>query len=280
MSLTRGTLITMLVVVSLMYNFHADWEIIRMSDRQSVGFAQMMTEAENATVILVGETHDKRMHHQLQLEVIRDLKEKKKPLAIGLEMFQTASQQQLDEWVSGKLTEEEFLKAYERNWSVDWPMYRDIFRYARDNRIPMVALNIPMPIVAKVARYGFSSLTPEDKKNLPPDVSCDLNTSYTEFLKRTYSEVASHSMSDRHFVFFCEAQALRNNGMAYNVSRYLQSNPSSKMVVLTGILHAVKTGIPLRLSQYRDASFRVILPELPEFEPEEALLKEADYLVQ
>ncbi|WP_236021828.1 ChaN family lipoprotein [Geomesophilobacter sediminis] len=239
-----------------------------------------MSDAEHAGVIVVGETHDKKLHHQLQLEVIRDLKEKKKPIAIGLEMFQTASQKQLDEWVAGKMTEEEFLRVYARNWSVDWQLYRDIFRFARDNRIPMIALNIPMELVSKVAHQGFSSLSATDKKDLPPEVSCDLNTSYTEFLKRTYTDIASHAMSERFFIYFCEAQSLRNNGMAYNVSRYLQSHPDTSVVVLTGILHAVKTGIPQRLSQYRDVTCRVILPELPEFESQDALLKEADYVVQ
>lgn len=46
-------------------------------------------------MILVGETHDNLLHHELQLDVIRDLWQKKKPLAIGLEMVQTESQRLL-----------------------------------------------------------------------------------------------------------------------------------------------------------------------------------------
>jgi len=280
MNIARRLIILLLISVALVWASHLDWQILRMSDRSRVGFSQMMADAENATVVLVGESHNNRLHHALQLDVIRDLTQKKKPLAIGLEMFQMNNQQQLDQWVSGRLSEEEFLKVYSNNWSESWEQYQDIFWYARKHGIPMIALNIPMEIVIKVARKGFSSLTAEEKQHLPPEVTCELDTPYTEFLKKTYSEIESHALSNRSFVHFCEAQSLRNNGMAWNITHYLMENPARKMVVLTGILHAVKTGIPSQLSHYASVSSSVILPELPEFEAEEILKKEADYLIQ
>jgi uncharacterized iron-regulated protein len=145
----------------------------------------------------------------------------------------------------------------------------------------MVALNIPRSIVTKVARQGFASLAQDERKELPPNVSCQLNTTYTEFVRKTYQEVPHHAMgSEKRFIYFCEAQSLRNSGMAWNVARYLKTHPQQRLVVLTGILHAVKTGIPDRLAEYGNPRYAVILPDLPEFEPMEVLVKEADFLVQ
>ena len=146
----------------------------------------MMADMESSDVIFVAETHDNKKNHELQLDVIRSLRAKKIPLAIGLEMFQTDYQGHLDDWIEGRMTEQSFKAVYARNWSYDWSFYRDIFIFARDNRIPMIALNIPKEIVIKVARQGFASLTPEERKNLPAGVTCDLNKPQTEFLKRTF----------------------------------------------------------------------------------------------
>lgn len=280
MSLNRAIVLLVLSVfgLSLALNASSESTIIRLSDRQLIAFSQMMADVEKAKIVLIGESHDNKRHHDIQLEVIRALHAKKVPMAIGLEMFQTVSQRQLDDWVAGKFTEEEFQRIYQQNWSIEWPMYREIFLFARDNHIPLIALNIPMEIMTKVARYGFASLSSHDKKDLPPEVSCELNTDYTAFLKKSYTEIQSHAMNESQFLYFCEAQSLRNNGMAWHVSRYLKQHPAETVVILTGILHAVKTGIPNHLEQYGLASFRVVLPELPEFESRDALAKETDYL--
>jgi hypothetical protein len=50
-------------------------------------------------------------------------------------------------------------------------------------------------------------------------------------------------------------------------------------VVLAGTWHAVKNGVPERLSAYGELTYRVILPELPEFNLGNATVKEVDYLL-
>jgi uncharacterized iron-regulated protein len=257
----------------------AGGEITRLSDRQAVSFSQMMADAGGSEVILVGEAHDNEKDHAVQLDVIRSLWAKKAPLAIGLEMFQSDYQKQLDEWTEGKITEENFKSIYFRNWTFHWPLYRDIFIFARDNHIPMIALNVPKEIVSKVARQGFASLTPEERKNLPDGVTCDLNNPQTEFLKRSFEEVFRHEANGKIFAYFCEAQAVRNNGMALLAADDLKRHPGRKLVVLTGIWHAVKHGIPDRLTAINNVSYKVILPKVVELDAGKATSAIADYLI-
>ena len=274
MTIVRCWAIVMLICAGLLADTCAAQQITRMSDRQEIGFAPMMQELAGARVILVGETHDDKKHHDLQLEVLRMLHARGVPLAIGLEMFVTESQRELDKWSDGTMPEQSFRQVYSRNWSVEWRMYRDIFLFAREHRIPLIALNVPQPIMAKVAAHGFASLSREDKKELPPDVTCVLNTPYTEFLRKVYSEhIANHGS----FTYFCEAQTLRNNEMAWNIARYARAHPGQTVVTLAGAWHVVKNGIPEQLARYGELPCKVILPELPVFPIEAASFLDADY---
>ena len=274
MTVVRCCSLVMLVAALLVADVCAGQQITRMSDRREITFDRMVQEIAPARVVMVGETHDVKTHHDLELEVIRALHARGVPLAIGLEMFVAASQPELDSWSGGTMPEQSFRQVYARNWSLEWGLYRDIFLFARQHQIPFVALNIPPPIMAKVVAQGFASLTPEEKQDLPPDVTCAVNTPYTEFLRRVFSQ---HTGNRRSFTYFCEAQTLRNNGMAWNIARYARTHPGRKVVTLAGAWHAVKTGIPEQLARYGDFPVSVILPELPGFSLEAASFMDADY---
>jgi uncharacterized iron-regulated protein len=277
---TIQLILILLCCAALPANVFAGAVITRMSDRQAVSFTQMMADTEGSDVILIAETHDNKKNHEMQLDVIRSLWAKKIPLAIGLEMFQMDYQKQLDDWIEGKMTEQSFKEVYASNWSYDWSLYRDIFIFARDNRIPMIALNIPKGIVFKVARQGFASLSPEERKNLPTGVTCDLNKPQAEFLKRTFQEVFKHEANGKVFTYFCEAQALRNSGMAMIIANYQKRHPGGKLVALAGTWHAIKHGIPERLASINNLSFRVILPEISELGTKNTTSAITDYLIE
>jgi uncharacterized iron-regulated protein len=255
--------------------------ITRMSDGQTVSFPQMMEETKNTDVIFVAETHDNKKNHELQLDVIRSLVARKIPVAIGLEMFQTHFQKQLDDWIEGRITEQSFKTVYEKNWSYDWSLYRDIFIFARDNRITMVALNIPKEIMTLITRQGFSSLTPDELKNIPIGVTRDLNKTQTEFLKKTFTAVFNREPAGKMFANICEAQAVRNSGMAIIISDTRKKYPGKAVVALAGTWHAVKQhGIPANMENIRHQSFKVILPDIPELGRTNTTSALTDYLVE
>jgi uncharacterized iron-regulated protein len=276
---TVKNLLLLLCCITVPAIADAGGSIMRLSDRQAVTFAQMMADAEGSDVILVAETHDSKKHHELQIDIIRSFLAKKAPLAIGLEMFQTDYQQQLDDWIEGRIPEQRFKEIYARNWSYDWSLYRELFVFARDNRIPMVALNVPKGIVFKVAKKGFESLTPEERRNLPLGVTCDINKPQTDFLRKTFEGVFGHEAKGQLFTYFCEAQAVRNSGMAMIIANNQKKYPGRKLVVLAGTWHAVKHGIPERFPSSNNVNFRVLLPEISELGVRNSTSDIADYLI-
>ena len=250
--------------------------LYRVADRSHQSLSDVIFNNIDSKIFFVGEHHDNPHHHANQLELIREIHEvAEKPLAIGLEMFETRYQEDLDKWVNNTLPLDDFVGIYYENWDQPWIFYRDIFLYAREHRIPMVALNIPRRVVRKVARQGFASLTTDDMAELPNGITCDVTPEYKTFIKRVFDW---HEQKKNSFNSFCEAQILWDTAMAINIVKYyVQDNPA-KMVVLVGDGHARKPGIPRQISSRRNMAMTVFLPETPKLDRGSVSQRDADYL--
>lgn len=231
----------------------------RVSDGKALSLSGAIPDLQSARVVLIGETHDRRRHHEIQLEIVKALHDAGTYLAVGLEMFRWSDQKTLDRWDTGSIGESDFVKAYYDNWSTPWPLYADIFKYARDNAVPLVGLNVSREITRQVAEGGFASLTAAQRKELPP-VSCAVDEEYKRFIARALDMHAHHGMD---FTNFCEAQLLWDTAMAWHAVEYLEGHPGRTLVVLAGSNHAWKPGIPRHIASFSNFKVRVILLEGP-----------------
>jgi uncharacterized iron-regulated protein len=249
---------------------------MRVEDRVTVDVRTMIDEIGTVPIVFVGERHDASAHHALQLEVIKGLLAKGKSVAIGMEMFEGASQKVLDGWSAGTVTTDTFIKVYRSNWrNIPYRLYEDIFSYARVNHIPIVALNAPRDIVMKVSRLGLSSLSVADKRLLPPDVDAEVSDIYVNFIRSAYW---SHGRNSNNFRYICEAQMLRNRVMASRIRDYHQLHPERVMVILAGGGHArEKGGIPAELGTL---PFKIILPQIPGLAADAISSEDAHFLLE
>src|SRR6185369_4988044 len=78
---------------------------------------------------------------------------------------------------------------------------------------------------------------------------------------------------------FDEAQALRNDSIAYNITRFREKSPKSKVVVIAGTWHAIKNGAPESLKKFGSFTFKVVLPDLIEFNWLKPTVEDVDYLI-
>lgn len=268
----------LIVLMALLMTAH--WwgvtrEIIRIRDAERTDFNTMVDDVSSARVVFIGESHDNSHHHDSQLEVIAALHEKGYPLAIGLEMFKKEDQEKLDQWVEGRMDERTFRRIYRSYWGFGWELYSDIFRYSRKHSIPMIGLNVPKKITKKVAKGGFGSLTRDERAQLPPAVTCDVDSRYKDHLRMIFRYKGT---MDRSFVNFCEAQVLWDQSMAWHIARFLEKNHDRVVIVLTGSIHAWKFGIPRQLGRMMSIEQKVILPEVPA-ESRYISVEDADYLL-
>jgi len=249
--------------------------VLRVSDHKILTLDGILEDLKSVRLVFVGELHDEPRHHQAQLAVISALHEAGITVAVGLEMFQKDSQEILHQWVAGTLDEKAFQKTYDNNWGYPWPLYSDIFWHARQNRIPMIGLNVSPDITRQVARKGFASLS-EEQIGQMPEVTCRVDAAYMAFIRRSFG---MHGHQGKRFVFFCEAQMVWDTAMAANLLAFLNSHSNHTVVVLAGNGHAWRHGIPEQITRQSNVSHRIILPAIPgRLDPETVSIDDGDYL--
>lgn len=221
--------------------------------------SEVIEKVSKKKIIYVGEGHDRFEHHRVQLEVIRELHRRNPSVAIGMEMFQKPSQGVLDEYIAGTIDEKELLKKseYFKRWGFDYQLYREILLYAREHKLPVIALNVPRETVSKVAREGIRALTGEELKNIPEyfDLS---DEDYRTRLRRFFER---HQKPDeKNFDFFYQAQVLWDESMAQNLNEFMEKNPDRQVVVIAGVGHmAFGSGIPKRCFRLNRQEYSIIL---------------------
>jgi uncharacterized iron-regulated protein len=219
-------------------------------------------------VVFVGEVHTDLAGHLNQLAIIRGLHERHPDLAIGMEYFQQPFQKDLDEYIAGKLSETELLAKtqYFTRWGYDFRLYEPILEYAREKGIPLVALNVPSELAQKVGRSGSSSLTAQERAEIPQHMDRS-STAYREYLKSVFKE--HPNAKGEPFEYFYDVQLLWDEGMASRAARYLQEHPRRALVILTGNGHVLYGfGIPDRLTRRIKVSRAIMLDGLDgPFEP-------------
>ena len=253
---TMSSALLAMLILTLPVWSAAHPHILKATNRSEVSPQELMQDLQLVQIVFIGETHNHPGHHAAQLQIIKSLAETGKPLAIGLEMFRCSSQEALDRWVNDEISPHEFMPIYHDNWSM-WPLYDDIFMFAREEDTRMVGLNISREITRKVARKGFASLSESERQELG-DVQCVVTPGYGKYIRQAMGGHGGHGAQYR---FFCEAQILWDTMMAKAILEFLSANPDYQMVVLAGSGHAWKFGIPRQLLDQAEISYRVILPE-------------------
>jgi uncharacterized iron-regulated protein len=228
-------------------------------------------------LVLVGEHHNNAEHHRAQLAVIRSLHAEGIEVAVGLEMFRQDHQATLDRWVGGELSEAAFIEVYLDNWNYDWWLYREIFIFARDHKLPLVGLNVGREITSQVAYHGFQSLDAGQRDQLG-DITCDVSADYMGYIRRAFGGHGHGGLSE--FARFCEAQLVWDTVMALRAAEYLEAHPQRHLVLLAGSGHVQRPAIPTQFATRTTLPYLILLPEAAgSFERRQMDAKAADYLI-
>jgi uncharacterized iron-regulated protein len=226
---------------------------------------QLAARLAGTRLLLVGESHTAADFHRVQLRVIRALHEAGRNVMIGLEMFPYTEQKPLDNWRDGLLTETGFvtLARWYEFWGYHWNYYRDIFLYARDNRLPMCGVNTPRNVVTAVRQNGIANLSETDRQYVPPRIDVD-SADHLAFFKASFDDEGSMhaNMPDSMLKSMQAAQATWDASMGYNSVKALQAAPAgSILVVLVGSGHvAYGVGIERQAKQWFDGGITTLIP--------------------
>lgn len=217
-------------------------------------------------LVLFGESHSSMDVHRAQLHLLRELHATGRPLSIGLEMFPYTAQEGLARWVAGLLTEPGFLEigGWYEHWGLHWGYYRDVFLFARDHGVPLVAVNTPREVVSAVRRKGLDELSPEEREHVPPSIdleSEDHRTLFRAFFLEEDGTIHSE-MTDEQLEAMRAAQVTWDAAMAYNAVRALEGQEEDAvMVVLIGSGHvAYGLGAERQARQWLEGRVASVIP--------------------
>jgi len=225
---------------------------------------KMIKEMSGGRFIYVGESHDNMAMHDIQLKVIQGLFELEKNIAVGLEMLPAETQPALDKWSRGFLSRDDFIR--ETRWYVNWSMnfgyYEKILGFARENKLPVYALNAPREVIAKIRMKGWDSLSDAEKALVPrPEVSHQEH----QVLIRTIfeSEEIPHAMKgeglEKMFEGLYRAQSAWDEVMAAKAIEGAERE-KRKLVVLAGSGHLLyNLGTNRRVFEKSRMPFRTLL---------------------
>ncbi len=210
-------------------------------------------------VIFVGEHHDRYEDHLNQLAIIQGLHARGKALAIGMEFFQQPFQEFVDAYVEGRIDEAEFLRRteYFDRWRFDYRLYRPILRFAREQGIPVIALNLESELTRKAGDQGIAGLSEAEQARIPASIDRD-DSAYRARLKAVFEQHPPTMRRD--FERFLDVQLLWDEGMAERAANYLGEHPERTLVVLSGSGHVeYGQGIPSRLTRRQPVAMAIVL---------------------
>jgi len=211
--------------------------------------------AASADVVLVGEGHTVLCDHKVQASVIESLAGAKP--AVGLEMVSVERQHVLDRFNAGELGVEELREAlnWDEAWGHSFRLYKPVFQAARDNSLPLYALNVPRELVRAVSDGGVEGV-PEDLRGYLPERIVKPAPGQVRELKAVFDahpprdDAAAEDGEAGSFERFLLVQSLWDSAMAEN-TMLVGRETGRQVIVLAGVGHVeYGLGIARRLRAF------------------------------
>ncbi|MEZ5565597.1 MAG: ChaN family lipoprotein [Gammaproteobacteria bacterium] len=235
------------------------------STRKVIGPSEMASQLKDVGILFLGENHTNEEFHDVQLQTIQALHEAGRDVLIGLEMLPYTEQKVLDNWTAGQYTETEFLKAADwyQNWGHHFNYYREIFRYARDNKLPMYGVNTPRDVVKRIRADGFDALRPGERAHFPPKFAAE-SDEHRRMYRANFSADDTLHMNAAALDGLYRAQTTWDATMGWNALEALRARGNDKksiMVVLLGSGHVIYgLGAERQIDPWYDGKIASLVP--------------------
>jgi uncharacterized iron-regulated protein len=234
------TISALFLVASLaMLSFRSDKPAYMLYDSEGkkVKYDRMIETISNADVVFFGELHDNPIAHWLEYEVTADLyRVAGDRLVQGAEMFEADNQLLLDEYLSAAYEADKF-EAEVKLWKNYKTDYKPLVEFAKKNKLPFIATNVPRRYASVVSKKGLEALEqlPAEARNYiaPLPIFYDPEVkSYKDMLEMG----GMPGMGGKPNENFPKAQAIKDATMAHFILKNLQ--PGKIFIHYNGSYHS------------------------------------------
>lgn len=234
------TISAIIIITSLaMLSFKSDKPayVLYDSEGRKVKYEKMIQAVSNADVVFFGELHDNPIAHWLEYEVTADLfRIAGDRLVQGAEMFEADNQLLLDEYLSAAYETDKF-EAEVKLWKNYKTDYKPLVEFAKKNKLPFIATNVPRRYASVVSKKGLEALEqlPAEARNYiaPLPIFYDPEVkSYKDMLEM----VGMPGMGGKPNENFPKAQAIKDATMAHFILKNLE--PGKIFIHYNGSYHS------------------------------------------
>jgi len=176
---------------------------------KQVKYKKMVKSLSKSGLVFFGEIHNNAIAHWLEIELTRDLDEKR-DLILGAELFETDTQDIVNQYLDFQLDDEQ-LDTLARAWPNYKSDYAPLVTYARANGLEFIATNIPRKFANQVYKGGFESLdqlTEQELEWVAP-LPIDFDPTLPQYQK-IVTEMGDHGSPK-----LVKAQAIKDATMAH-----------------------------------------------------------------
>jgi len=247
-----------------------------------------MAELSKREIVLLGESHTATEHHLWQAQMLASLHAHNPNILVGFEAFPRAVQPSLERWSKGDLSESHFLENTRWNevWRYDPKLYMPLFHFARQNRIPIIALNVERQLISRVSKVGWDAIPETAREGLTDPAQA--SEGYRLALAKVYQEKLKHGiepvggnvdkykelpepsetqidlpfiMGSTEFGRFVAAQLTWDRAMAEAMAKAKNETPGALVIGVLGRGHIEHGyGVPHQLADLGLSDVSILLP--------------------
>jgi len=234
-------------------------DIVQLPEGKVISFTKLIDLLGQKELVFIGEVHTDSDHHLIQTQILQVLATKWPRLDVAMEFLPVHVQEQVDRFMWGKSSEEEFLSKinWDEIWGYPFHLYRPLFLVVKRERGKILAINAPPKIVKKVARKGLSGLRRDERGLIATEIDLS-HPMHRQYLREVFD---SHPQEEiKNFEYFYQAQCVWEDTMAENIAHWLMER-NGNLVVLTGNGHVLNPyGIPPRVIKRKKVKSAVVVP--------------------
>lgn len=248
-------------------------------------FETLAAAAAAADVVFLGEHHDDRATHQMELALLQAVARRRSNVVLALEMFERDVQPILDQYLAGAIPEQAFLKAA-RPWPNYVADYRPLVEFARAHHWPVIAGNVPRKLASAVATNGLdgvSQLVDSTRAWAAGEFRCPGND---EYFRKFTQAMGEHPMGPggptvEHMY---QAQCVKDETMAESIVRARGDAGAPLVIHYNGDFHSDQgLGTAERVRRRLPKANVVIITAIPvpklDSVDAKAMRKQADWLL-
>ncbi len=207
-------------------------------------FEAMVADLARADVVFIGEQHDDPSTHRLEIAILEGIARRRSQVVVALEMFERDVQQQVDDYLAGKINEADFLKN-SRPWPRYATDYKPLIEFAKAKGWRVIAGNVPRRYASQVGKSGLSAadkLPAAERGFLAKEFSCPSD----DYFKRFTEAMGGHpgdskdapkmdaAMIERMY----QAQCVKDETMAESIAQAAQAAPNALVIHYNGSFHS------------------------------------------